>query len=87
MPQPIPKGAEVVIEYPSQGATYNRPVYGVYAYDTYPRSSVLSGQTRRSFLDSFETLEEARAVYPKAEYTVPGYVEPDLSHLPDDEDY
>jgi len=39
----------------------------VYGYGTYPRSSVLAGQTRRVFLDSFNSFEEAKAAYPKAE--------------------
>jgi hypothetical protein len=85
MPQPIPKGADVVIEYPSVGMTYWRDVYGVYAYDEYPRSSVLAGQQRRSFIDSFDTLEEAKAAYPAAAVHAPGFEEPYLGHLPDEE--
>lgn len=59
----------LIIEYPSAGATYSRDEYGVYEYDTYPETSVLAGQERRRFLDSFPTLAEARAAYPDAEYT------------------
>lgn len=74
------------IEYPSMGATYRRETFGVYAYDRYPRSSVLAGQTRRVFLDSFETEAEARAAYPDAEVEyASGYAPPDLSHLPEDD--
>jgi hypothetical protein len=77
-----------VIEFPSVGATYNRQEYGVYEYDTYPEYSVLAGQTRRSFIESFPTLKKARYFHPDAEWLrVPGYEPPDLSHLPDDTDY
>jgi hypothetical protein len=80
--------AYTTIEYPSAGATYSLPEYGVYRYDTYPRGSVLEGQERRSFLDAFETLEEAQAAYPEAEYQEgSGYVEPYLGHLPDGPDW
>ena len=79
---------EIKIEYPCAGATYNRPEYGVYSYGVYPRSSVLAGQTRRIFLDSFPTLEEAREAYPDAEFTNrSNYQAPYLNHLPDDGDY
>jgi hypothetical protein len=57
----------IQIEFPSVGQTYARNEYAVYEYGVYPRSSVLSGRTRRVFLDSFETLEEARAAYPNAD--------------------
>jgi len=77
---------DIRIEYPSSGSTYSDPVYGVYEYSTYPRSSVLAGQEQRIFRDSFETLEEAQAAYPKAELCGCGFREPYLGHLPD-EDY
>lgn len=57
------------IEYPMSGATYNQDKFGVYEYGTYGRSSVLRGQQRRMFLDSFETLAEALKAYPDAEPT------------------
>lgn len=57
---------DIQIEFPSTGTTYARDEYGVYEYGVYPRSSVNYGMTRRVFLDSFETLEEARAAYPGA---------------------
>lgn len=68
------KNTDIQIEFPSMGKTYVRNVgktyvrnvYGVYQYGRYPRSSVLGGQVRRQFLDSFETLDEARAAYPDA---------------------
>lgn len=85
----LKKREDIRIEYPSRGATYRRDQYGVYKYDTYPRHSVLAGQQRRTFLETFETLEEAQAAYPKAVYHegACGYREPNLSHLPDDSDY
>ena len=76
----------VTIEFPSRGATYNRQVYGVYAYDTYPRTSVLAGQQRRTFINSYETLAEARVAHPDAKESGCGFQPPDLSHLPDGPD-
>jgi hypothetical protein len=80
---------EQIIEYPSAGATYCREEYGVYEYSTYPSSSVLAGQQKRVFLDSFATLSEAQAAYPEAEYLDEGGTlrqEPYLGHLPDEGD-
>lgn len=78
---------DIRIEFPSRGATYCKREFGVYQYDEHPRGSVLEGQTRRRFLDSFDTLEEAKAKYPDAKQSGCGYQPPDLSHLPDDTDY
>ena len=76
------------IEYPSRGETYNHPdEYGVYEYSIYPADSVLAGQTRRVWLDSYTTLEEAQEQYPDAEVTTSCYQPPYLGHLPDDSDY
>lgn len=55
------------IEFPSVGRTYAHNTYTVYEYGTYSRSSVLAGQMSRTFLDSYDTLEEARAAFPGAE--------------------
>lgn len=55
------------IEYPCVGLTYNYDKYGVYEYDEHPESSVLAGQVRRVFLDSFDTEDEAAIAYPDAE--------------------
>lgn len=79
--------SRIQIEYPCAGATYNRPEYGVYKYSVYPRSSVLAGQTRRFWLDSYATLEEAQKQYPNAEVTSSCYQPPYLGHLPDDGGY
>jgi len=53
----------------------------------YPRHSVLAGQDRIVFLDSFDTEEEAKKAYPEAEMSGPwtgarNYTD----HLPGDDD-
>jgi hypothetical protein len=75
------------IEYPSAGATYSRDEYGVYAYGVYPKSSVLAGMTKRTFLDAYDTLAEAIIAYPDAT-VVKGssFVDVNLDHLPGDDD-
>ena len=62
------------------GETYSHDEYGVYEYGEYEPWSVLAGQERRSFLDSFPTLEAAKAAYPDAEYGTGGYQE---MHIPE----
>lgn len=87
-PRKEASGSRIQIEYPSRGATYNKTVYGVYEYGVYPRSSVLAGQTKRTWLDAFDTLAEAKAAYPTARVVDHSdYAPPNLSHLPDDGDY
>lgn len=77
---------EIRIEFPASGATYNEPKYGVYKYDEWPDSSVLAGQQRRQYLGTYETLEEAQAAYPTAEFTPGcGYRAPYLGHLPEED--
>lgn len=68
-----------------RGATYSNNRFTVYAHDTYPRNSVLAGQARRRFIDSFDTLEAAQAAHPSAK-VLPGttYAPPNLSHLSGD---
>jgi hypothetical protein len=81
------RGPDVRIEYPCAGATYHLAEYGVYEYGVYERSSVLAGQTKRVFLDSFPTLAEAQAAYPGAVSVAGcGYAPPSLHHLPDSGD-
>jgi hypothetical protein len=41
--------------------------YLVYGHGTYEASSVLAGQYRRCFIDSYPTLEAAQEKYPDAE--------------------
>lgn len=77
--------ADIRIEYPAQGATYCREQYGVYEYGVHARSSVLSGRVKRIFLDSFDTLAEAKAAYPTAFVTEGcGFVEDRMLDLPDE---
>jgi hypothetical protein len=78
---------DIRIEYPSQGTTYCKNEYGVYQYSRYPRSSVLAGQQKRVFLDSFRTLEEAQAAFPEASLRGCGFVAPYVGHLSDDGDF
>lgn len=79
---------DIRIEYPSRGMTYATDEYGVYEYGRYGRGSVLCGQQKRVFLDSFTTLEDAQNAYPQAEVACgSGYQAPSLNHLPDDGDY
>lgn len=75
---------ETVIEYPSAGATYSHDEYGVYRYDEYPDGSVLAGRQRRTFLDSFDTLAEARAAHPGAAWhgAMSGYVDQPIPASP-----
>lgn len=40
--------------------------FNVYQWDKYPRHSVLAGQPRKSWLEDFDTLKEARETYPNA---------------------
>lgn len=42
--------------------------FTVYEWGTYERSSVLAGQTKKQFLDSFDTVEEAQKAFPDASY-------------------
>jgi hypothetical protein len=83
--------SRLTVEYASRGATYRHADgYTVYEHSTYPRSSVLAGQPRRVFVETFATLAEAQAAFPAAEFLGHDggstYAPPDLSHLPDDGD-
>lgn len=76
-----------VIEFPSVGTTYRDEEYGVYQYGVYPSYSVLAGQSSRTFVDSFKTLEEAQAKYPDAQWNgenSTGYIEQSMSREPED---
>ena len=58
----------------------------VYEWGRYPRGSVLAGQTRKQYVDGFDTVEQAQAAYPKAD--VSGYRESaynTFDHLPDED--
>lgn len=71
--------------------TLRKGSYGgvdVLGWGTYSSSSVLAGQPRKVFLDSFDTEEAARAAYPQAEHFSNVWSEPQvsLSHLPGEDD-
>jgi hypothetical protein len=85
-----------------RGETYSSGDWTIYAHDSYPRSSVLSGRERRTFIWSFDadrygdSGQEAAIQACKAagvwKYTsVSGSthvpIEQIVSHLPDDTDY
>jgi hypothetical protein len=61
--------------------------FSVYGWDIYPSNSVLAGQNRKSYIESFPTEEEARAAYPTAQEGTgkrdPGNT---YSHLPGEDD-
>jgi hypothetical protein len=58
--------------------------YSVYQWGVYPPSSVLAGQAKKQYIDSFDTLEEAQAAYPDAVF---GFRSPHnhFDHLPDED--
>jgi hypothetical protein len=59
----------------------------VYEHGTYGRDSVLAGQSRRSWLDDFETLEEAVTAYPDARVIDGSTYQPMcLNHLPGEDE-
>lgn len=66
-----------------RGATYSTDRWTVYEHGTYERGSVLEGQSRRVWLDDFDSLEEAVVAYPDAN-VIEGstYQRPSLNHLP-----
>ena len=49
-----------------RGATYHNTLYTVYEHSVYEDSSVLAGQSRRQWLDDFETRADAESAYPHA---------------------
>ncbi len=70
-----------------RGATYSSDRWTVYEHGVYDRDSVLSGQSRRSWLDDFETLEEAVIAYPDAVVCAAStYQPPCLNHLPGEDE-
>lgn len=76
------------IEY-ARGATYASNKFAVYEHGVYPRWSVLAGQPSRKWLDEFDTLEEAKAAYPKASVCtgISTYRPPSLDHFHDNDIY
>lgn len=55
--------------------------------ERYDSNSVLAGQVKISFVDAFDTLEQAKAAYPEAEPTHPHLLPRNtFDHLPDEQD-
>jgi hypothetical protein len=70
-----------------RGETYASDRWTVYEHGVYDRDSVLSGQSRRSWLDDFDTLEEAQKAYPEAVVCAfSTYSAPCLNHLPGEDE-
>ena len=70
-----------------RGATYSSDRWTVYEHGTYDRDSVLAGQSRRIWLDDFETLAEAVIAYPDAVVCAAStYQPPYLNHLPGEDE-
>jgi hypothetical protein len=74
-------------QYEMYTASMRNGSWVVFGWDEYPPHSVLAGQPRRNWLDSFETLELAQAKYPHAQPSN-AYTDPQvsLSHLPGPDD-
>jgi len=65
--QEEPMKPEFYIERGGRGMTYSRAEgFTVYEISEYEESSVLAGQQRRRFMDTFDTVEEAQRAYPEA---------------------
>ena len=60
--------------------------FSVYEFGVYPQSSVLPGQTRKTIVDMFNTIEEAKASHPDADE---GFRDAHnyFDHLPDGPDW
>lgn len=60
--------------------------FSVYEFGVYPDSSVLAGQTRKSFVGMFDTIEKAQAAHPEADE---GFRDAHnhFDHLPDEPDW
>ena len=82
----------------SSDTTYNGKTYeyftlenkgdfiALYGWGTYPAHSVLAGQASKSYLTSFETVEEAMLSHPEVEFSQPLMErEISLNHLSDEE--
>ncbi len=55
---------------------------------TYPKGSTLEGQTLIKFVDSFDTIEDAKKAYPNATVTHSLMMPVNtFDHLPDEPDY
>ena len=61
--------------------------YAVYGWGEYPDYSVMAGQPRKCFIESYETIEAARKEYPEAKMSSK-WTEPEVTfdHLPGEDD-
>lgn len=83
---------DIVLE-PGGGATYSHGDPTIYFYGTYEDSSVLAGRSRRAFIDSFNTNEEAEAAVNAirgagidiTSQSISGFVEDEMLDLPDED--
>jgi len=66
---------------------FGTTVYTVYGWGTYERSSVLAGQARKCYIESYDTEEEAKAAHPGAGFSSK-WTEPqvNVNHLPGEDD-
>jgi len=70
-----------------RGETYSSDRWTVYEHGVYDRDSVLSGQSRRSWLDDFDSLEAAQKAYPEAVVCATStYSAACLNHLPGEDE-
>ena len=61
--------------------------YGVYGWGKYGKGSVLAGQPRKCYIESYETIEAAQKKYPGAKMSSK-WTEPqvNVNHLPGEDD-
>ena len=58
----------------------------VYGWDEYPTYSVLAGQSRKCYIESYKTLEAAQAAFPEANISNQWTERViSLNHLPDED--
>jgi hypothetical protein len=74
------KTKEITIEPAKYGNGFT-----VYEWGTYGESSVLAGQTKKQYLDGFDTIEEAKEAYPEADVTGVQSAYNTFDHLPDED--
>lgn len=61
-----PTAPTFTIEF-GNGETYRNARPTVYKHDVYPRGSVLAGRPRRTWVNDFATVAEAKAAHPTSE--------------------
>lgn len=67
----------------SRTSPWDGETFAVYRYSTYGESSVLAGQTKRSYIDSSTDLAQLRRDYPDAEVSEGvGYIAPEVPATP-----